>query len=939
MQLDALLAKVSALAELDQAGCKPLRIGDKQLKILCPFHDDDKPSCVVYEDDNSFKCFGCQKHGDLLTLLVKITGRTRQEYTLKLHREYNLDETKILDSAHILRYHEQIVSAGPLLHELSKRCVTWDIIRKRKLGAHQGRITIPIPDRTGLFVNIRGYLPGAADKKMINVKGRSKMRLYPYDQLKYDKIVLCGGEIKALVAAEELNEHDIGAISTTGGEGAWSREFIEDFRGKDVIICYDIDEAGRRASQLVARALHGKAKAVFILRLPLNIVDYPKGDINDFAAAGGKLFPLLESLAEWVPEDQPEYIEDAPIIEKHFDEVKIGSNLGVRVKFDARIIALGDTAFNVPSAVSIKCPQESVFCGLCAVALWKGEHVHKINLNGSFPVEVINSSRQTAVADALREDIGIPVGCRLWTHQIKNTTKVFQAAVQASAPNDLRDQGESSHESPSPPVYFIGMDTGLTRGDFSIVATEHATPFASKSVLTTTNFTPLDRLQDVLENDADLSTTSLRDVTVDTIEDFLQQRYDYLSRAVTRIFDRFEMHLLVDLTYHSALHFNYEGAKTNGWMFTLFIGATETGKSTLTDRLRRYYGFGSVVDCKNASDAGVLGGVARINGINLVKHGALVENDSSLLILEEIAGQPTLFNRLTQARTSGMCKVTKIASGEAPARTRVIAACNPKSVSRLTSTHPILALPDLVPDEENIRRIDLVMTLSPRVSKRDLPRVDLNEDLRQAHRKRIAWAWTRKPHHVEFLPGVEDLIRREADRITEEFTSDVPLVSGESFREKMARIIVALASLTGTTDQDEEKIIVHEAHVHYISRFINRLYEPQGYKTYAMRYKRRLVLDDVCARNFEHMLKNGDINITLRQALQDGDFFTDQEFRTISGRGDSREHTLLLNRLIENRIVTKNGHHSNKYVSTPAAQKYLNEHPFDVPLAKLEDEF
>ncbi len=936
MQLDDLLAKVQAFAELEQAGANPIRESDDRIKVVCPFHNDDRPSLTVYTDNNTFKCFGCQKHGDLLTLLVAITGRTRQEYTLKLHREYNLDETKILDSAHILRYHEAIGSAGKLLHELKIRAIGWDIIRRRKLGVHNDRVTIPIPDRTGMFVNIRGYLPGAAEKKMVNVKGRSKMRLYPYDQLKFDTIMFCGGEIKALAAIEQLNPINIGAISTTGGEGGWSKSFEEDFRGKHVIICLDIDEAGRRATQILARYLSSIAASVKILKLPLNASEFPKGDINDYIAGGGDLCGILDTAYIWQHDDQPEVLEEAEIVEKHFDEVKVSSNLGVRVKFDARIVALGDTSFNVPSAVSIKCPQESVFCALCDVSSWKGKHVHKINMNGVFPVEVINSSSKMGLQEAVRNEIGIPTGCRLWSHETKETTKVFQAAIQASAPNDLRDQGESSHDSPSPPMYFIGMDSGLTRGDFSIVATEHATSFGSRAVLTTTTFTPLDRIQDVLENDADLATTRLEDVSLAGIESFLENRYALLSQGVTRIFDRFEMHLLVDLTYHSVLHFTYEGAKTNGWMFVLFIGATETGKSTLTERLRRHYGFGSVVDCKNASDAGVLGGVARINGINLVKHGALVENDSSLLILEEIAGQPTLFNRLTQARTSGVCKVTKIASGEAPARTRVVAACNPRSVARLTSTHPILALPDLVPDEENIRRIDLVMTLSPRVVKHDLPRIEVPDELRDAHRKRVAWVWTRKQHHVEFCDGVESLIRDEAERISIDYHSDVPLVSGESFREKFARMCVALAALTGTTDIDEEKIIVHKAHVEYMAQFIDKLYEPQGYKTYATRYKKRLTLDASCAKQFEHLLKNGDINALLKQTLQDGEYFSDGEFRTICGRGEVREYTLLLNRLIENRIVTKNGHHSNKFVSTPAAQKFLNEFEFEIPLAKEE---
>jgi hypothetical protein len=150
---------------------------------------------------------------------------------------------------------------------------------------------------------------------------------------------------------------------------------------------------------------------------------------------------------------------------------------------------------------------------------------------------------------------------------------------------------------------------------------------------------------------------------------------------------------------------------------------------------------------------------------------------------------------------------------------------------------------------------------------------------------------------------------------------------------------VALAILTGSTDIDEENVIVHRAHVEYMVRFIDELYEPQGYKLYATRYKKRLVLDEVSSRNFEHLLKSGDIGSQLRQALQDGEPFTDHEFRTISGRGDVKDYTILLNRLIENRIITKVSHASSKFVSTPAAQKFLREFKSEIPLAQMKDEF
>ena len=39
---------------------------------LCPFHDDHIPSLVVYPASGTFHCYGCRKHGDVITFLMTI---------------------------------------------------------------------------------------------------------------------------------------------------------------------------------------------------------------------------------------------------------------------------------------------------------------------------------------------------------------------------------------------------------------------------------------------------------------------------------------------------------------------------------------------------------------------------------------------------------------------------------------------------------------------------------------------------------------------------------------------------------------------------------------------------------------------------------------------------------------------------------------------------
>lgn len=50
----------------------PLRRSGKALTGLCPFHDDHRPSLVVYPEHKRFHCFGCSARGDVFDFLKRI---------------------------------------------------------------------------------------------------------------------------------------------------------------------------------------------------------------------------------------------------------------------------------------------------------------------------------------------------------------------------------------------------------------------------------------------------------------------------------------------------------------------------------------------------------------------------------------------------------------------------------------------------------------------------------------------------------------------------------------------------------------------------------------------------------------------------------------------------------------------------------------------------
>ena len=51
----------------------------KHIKLLCPFHDEKVPSCVVSPARNTFHCFGCGAGGDIGKLNEKLRSKNRKE--------------------------------------------------------------------------------------------------------------------------------------------------------------------------------------------------------------------------------------------------------------------------------------------------------------------------------------------------------------------------------------------------------------------------------------------------------------------------------------------------------------------------------------------------------------------------------------------------------------------------------------------------------------------------------------------------------------------------------------------------------------------------------------------------------------------------------------------------------------------------------------------
>jgi DNA primase len=56
----------------------------RAIKGLCPFHAEKTPSFSVDEKKNTFNCYGCNAHGDVIDFVQKIENCTQKEALEKL---------------------------------------------------------------------------------------------------------------------------------------------------------------------------------------------------------------------------------------------------------------------------------------------------------------------------------------------------------------------------------------------------------------------------------------------------------------------------------------------------------------------------------------------------------------------------------------------------------------------------------------------------------------------------------------------------------------------------------------------------------------------------------------------------------------------------------------------------------------------------------------
>src|SRR6185312_17444769 len=92
---------------------------------------------------------------------------------------------------------------------------------------------------------------------------------------------------------DELRSRGRCATTNSGGAGKWRDTFAAHFRGAEVVLVPDNDDAGRRHMDDVERSLTGIARRIRRIELPGLP---PKGDLSDWLGPQGHTLEELDSL-------------------------------------------------------------------------------------------------------------------------------------------------------------------------------------------------------------------------------------------------------------------------------------------------------------------------------------------------------------------------------------------------------------------------------------------------------------------------------------------------------------------------------------------------------------------------------------------------------------------------------------------------------------------
>ena len=310
---------------------------------LCPFHNEKTGSFSVSPDKQIYHCFGCKKGGGVVNFIMEIENLSYPDAIRFLAQRAGMtvpeDDRDGMDKlrARLLalnkdaaRYYYQVLQSpeGKAVQEyLDRRRITkkvavnfgmgaspdsWDsllramtakgytkaelisagLVVKNKNGGlydkFRNRLMLPVIDVRGDIVGFGSRVIDKSEPKYMNTTETpvySKRRvLYGLNLAKKTKrpnIILCEGNLDVVTLHQAGFDN---AVASMGTALTVEQTRLLSRYTKELVLCYDNDNAGQLATQRALEMLKNSEFSVKVLRLPRRMVDGEavKQDADDF---------------------------------------------------------------------------------------------------------------------------------------------------------------------------------------------------------------------------------------------------------------------------------------------------------------------------------------------------------------------------------------------------------------------------------------------------------------------------------------------------------------------------------------------------------------------------------------------------------------------------------------------------------------------------------
>jgi len=763
----------------------------QQLYAKCPFHHDVNASFTVNTESDAWFCHGCGEGGHHVEFIMKYYDVSRA-IAVKACHQFDQHGTWLFPTEKYVEDCYNALQRRPAaLDELYSFGFTDAIIAKYQIGWDDIRVTFPIRSRTGALINIRKYLPpskrmdGSNNAKMVGIKNLNECRLFPYSVLNEahmdEPIFIVEGEKDCLA----LLSQGIWAMTGTGGTVLPVDE-LDLFANRTVVVMTDSDGPGRRNEQAYLARLRKITSKLFVVHLPeKDFVEFwMKYKTTDFSAW---------MFADTTPEDRAD--EDLEVQTVTLTQSEHTSNINRWCRLCNMCITGADPkTYVVPTRLRLVCGNRS--CSKpCSIAA------------GSKPEEVTVEIRQLArfvdapdgAQDALVQRI---FGCKYITTEVVEQINIQKILFQESAAfvEGLEDATFDHRYG----LYMYTDSRLLPTVKYDFEACRIADPRSQQNYyIIRSAMTPKASIEGLA-----LSTTTIQFFRAvanrhdNDIWAILNEHYD-MWRPRLGIEGRVDLFGALLLTYLSITEVRWRSGTIKGWLDTMIIGDTRTGKSQMAQRLITALNMGSYINGENAKRTGVIGGVQRFGDSWVITWGAIPLNDRGLLLIDEASGLSVEdIKELSATRSSGAVTINKIAKGEARARTRLIWMSNPRSGKNIDEFYwkGFGAFQEFIPVAEDQARFDVVIAAA-----RDDVDVTFEDGCVEPENMDdvvgwmvdlISFAWTIPAENVILS---EDAVA-EVKVVAKSFDQDLgggPLIVGAAVHEKIIRIACACAVLKG----------------------------------------------------------------------------------------------------------------------------------------------